>query len=566
MKLLIFTAVFSITFFYAGFSQSAAYQSASNSALKPAHPKEQELIVHFEKSADIQTIIQKVNQQFPELIGLAVKKILSESVGIYLLAYDKCPDCSGLPDFLSKTPGIRSASWNQPVGFRDSIPNDPLFPGQWDMKHIGLTEVWAVTTGGFTANGDEIVVAVLDKGFDLSHQELQSNLWVNPGEIPGDGIDNDGDGLVDDFYGWNFRLNSPSFILEKHGTWVTGIIGAKGNNGIGLAGVNWNVKIMFLGVEFADQVVSAFDYVLKKRKLYNETNGQQGAFVVVTNGSFGIDGVQCSEQPIWGAMYDPLGEAGVLSVAATANENWNVDEVGDIPTSCPSEYLIAVTSTDSLDQRVSNAAFGKINVDLGAPGKETVTTTTANQFREDFGGTSSACPHVAGSVALLYSLPCTEIADLAKTQPQQAAQLIRDAILNNVDPVASLKDKTATGGRLNVFEAMKYLHAWCIGWPEERAAGDFKKIYIEEQGIVRIFPNPVTNVLHIDYSNEDFTDIRLRVFNVLGQEVMFMPGSTTVAFENQRIDLDVSNWPPGTYFLTLSDINRKVVRKFVKGL
>lgn len=526
--------------------------------------KKRELIVQFRSGAGIEQLIEKTNDALAGVTGFQVKKVLSEKMGIYLLGFENCLDCENLDEFLRLQPDVISASWNRPVEFRDSIPNDPLFGNQWDMERIGLPAVWHVSTGGLTANGDEIVVAVLDKGFDLFHEDLKDNVWQNPAEIPNDGIDNDGNGFVDDINGWNFRDSAPFFPLADHGTWVSGIIGGKGNNGIGMAGTNWNVKMMFLSVVFADEVVSAFDYVLKMRELYHETNGEKGAFIVVTNGSFGIDGVHCSEQPAWGAMYDPLGEAGILSVAATANENWDVDEIGDIPTSCTSEYLIAVTSTDRDDLRVSNAAFGKTSIDLAAPGKTTTTTNTVNRYNEAFGGTSSACPHVAGSIALLYSMPCTGLAALAHEQPHAAARLLRDAILKNADLLPDLRDKTVTGGRLNVFESMKYLHAWCIAKTEERSAGNFRETYIEEKNVIRVYPNPVSDLLTIDYSNEDFTDISVTVFNSLGQKMVLPFSDNTQPFVNQQITIDVTHWPSGAYFINLLDSDKKITKKFVK--
>ena len=522
-----------------------------------------DIIVQFQPGVAEADFVEKMAAQLPSAVGLKLKKPLAPRFGIYLLSFENDLENASLPAFLEKQSQVKSARFDQAVTFRDSIPNDPLFETQWDMKLIEAPQVWEISTGGQTAVSDEIVVAVLDKGFDLSHEEFAGSIWQNPGEIPGDGNDNDGNGYADDVNGWNFRDSSPEFSVENHGTWVAGTIGAKGNNGKGLAGVNWNVKLMFLGVEYASEVVEAFQYVLALREKYNQTNGAEGAFVVVTNGSFGLDGVACEEQPTWGESYDPLGEAGVLSVAATANEDWDVDVQGDIPTSCPSEYLISVTSTDSNDLRAPNAAYGKVSIDLAAPGKGTTTTNTLQRYKEDFGGTSSACPHVAGGVALLYSLPCSDLAASAKTQPAQTARLVRDAIFEGVDPVASLQDKTATGGRLNLFNSMVYLHSYCIAHVEERAAGNFHEVYTEEIGFVRLRPNPVHDELVVEFSTVEFADFPVRVFNAFGQEITTKT-ATAEPFVNQTLTLDVSDWANGTYFISYLENGKKTTRKFVK--
>jgi hypothetical protein len=243
-----------------------------------------------------------------------------------------------------------------------------------------------------------------------------------------------------------------------------------------------------------------------------------------------------------------------------------VDEVGDIPTSCTSQYLITVTNTDSNDVKAPNAAFGKTTIDLAAPGAGTITTSTQNEYREGFSGTSSACPHVAGAVALLYSLPCKDLADMMKAQPSQAALMMKTAILDNVYPVSNLKDKTQTGGRLDVYESMKYLHSYCIGTPEERTAGNFKSIYFGKKGFMNVYPNPVNTmngILTIDYRNMDFATMELRVFNTLGQAVQFPLDASVSPFEIQQVQLDVSNFPPGTYYLNLFDKSQKIAQKFV---
>ncbi len=523
-----------------------------------------DILVQFQPGVDVPAFAAKMEAQLPGFTGLKLKKKVAPRFGYYLLTFQYDPAVISMPDFLQSQPQVISASWNERVQWRDSIPNDPLFDGQWDMERIELPKVWSISTGGTTILGDTIVIAVMDKGFDIFHPDLVDNMWNNPGEIPGDGIDNDGNGYVDDIHGWNFRFGSPVYTVEKHGTWVSGILGAEGNNAKGPAGTNWNVKLMYLGVDFVDEVVSAFAYVHDMRERYNNSNGQEGAFVVVTNGSFGIDKTPCEAQPQWGAMYDPLGEVGVLSVAATANENWDVDELGDIPTSCTSEFLISVTNTDQDDNKVTNAAWGLQSIDLGAPGKNTSTTTTQNQYKTNFGGTSSACPHVAGSVALLYSLPCTDLITLAKSQPIEAARLVRDAIFEGTDPVADLQDKTVTGGRLNVYNAMEYLHSYCIARTGERSAGNFKEIYFSGKNIIRLYPNPVTESLFIDYGTDGFNTFTVRVFNALGEEVRFPATRETMPFNGQILELDVSDWASGTYFISISGNEKSVARKFVK--
>jgi hypothetical protein len=529
--------------------------------------KSNQLIVQLKEGAKIEQFVKRIHLMSGPIhpdFTIGYLKSLSKRKNIHLfnLSYGSTKE-STLNFFLDQ-PEVLSASWNAPVQFRDSIPNDELYPTQWNMERIGAPKVWEVTTGGTSFHGHEIVVAVLDKGFDLTHPDLVPNYWKNEAETPNDGIDNDGNGFVDDVYGWNFRQNSPIFPVERHGTSVNGIIGAVGNNGIGTAGINWNIKMMPLAIEYVDEVIAAFDYVLEMRERYNQSNGSEGAFVVATNGSFGIDGAPCDEYPQWSSMYDPMGQAGVLSVAATANQEWDVDQVGDIPTSCESEFLITVTNTGQDDNRADGSAFGKETIDLGAPGQSTSTTSLAAGYREDFSGTSSACPHVSGAIALLYSLPCAFIDSMALSAPATAAAMMRDAVLKNTAPIASLADETVTGGRLDVYEAMKYLHAYCIASEKEQAAGDFKEIYLGEKDLIRVRPNPTSDFLYIDYSSLDFRPLRIRVYNMLGQKMIADLEVEPTPFEEQTVKLNVSDWAAGMYVVNLFDLSRKISFKFRK--
>ncbi len=376
---------------------------------------------------------------------------------------------------------VRTLQRNHVGAYRDGlIPSDPEFNRQWHHANDGTSGVagadvstpaaWNITTGGLTATGDTIVVAVVDIGFDLEHPDLVGNIWINHAEIPDNGIDDDGNGYIDDIYGWNATERNPHFpAFGTHGTHVSGMIGARGDNGVGVTGINWNIKIMHIQLDWVIEadILEAYDYILTQRKLYNESGGAAGSFVVATNSSWGVDFGQPSDAPLWCAFYDSLGHAGILSAASTANANTNVDISGDLPTACESEFLISVTSSDASDNK-SFAAFGATTIDLAAPGENVYLPIRNNRYGA-VTGTSFASPLVAGMIGLMYSAPCDGFMATVKEDPAAAARLIKEIILGTVDQKPSFANRTVSGGRANVFAAVDGLMAICSACPAPAA-------------------------------------------------------------------------------------------------
>jgi hypothetical protein len=300
---------------------------------------------------------------------------------------------------------------------------------------------------------------VLDNGFNLNHDDIR--FWKNTNEIPNNGIDDDNNGYIDDYHGWNGITQTGVIPLEEHGLNVAGVIGAIGNNNKGISGVNWNVKILPViawGVYSSlteDVVIEAYGYVYTMRKLYNETNGLQGAFIVATNSSFGIDNGDPDDFPYWCTMYDKLGSIGILSCAAAPNANVNVDIVGDMPTTCSSEFLISVTNTTSNDFKHAKAGYGVNSIDIGAPGTNIYTTSHIydNGYISET-GTSLASPQVAGVIALMYAAMPQFMIQAYKSNPANFALLVKQYLLDGTDRIIGLNGWIASG-RLNAYKALR---------------------------------------------------------------------------------------------------------------
>jgi subtilisin family serine protease len=323
---------------------------------------------------------------------------------------------------------------------------------------------------------------------------------------------------------------------------------------LGISGINWNSKLLLVsGVSNIGEVIKALEYIYLLKKTYLDSNGTTGANVVVNNFSGGLRRLFPEDFPSWCEMYDLLGEVGILSVGAVANENFNVETEGDLPTLCSSDYLLMVTNTNSSNEKVLDAAYGKISVDLGAPGENITSTSIGNDY-ENISGTSASAPHVTGVVGLLHSLPCTSLADLSFSSPQDAALLVKNAVLNGTQISQSLTN-TVSGGRLNAFQAMVQLQDLCGSQRSNELS-------------LNIFPNIISgeeNEVKLNYqtTNTDLHSIRL--FDSQGRLILkedFIPP----LFENRSIRIDLSGTPlsKGVFFMQLSNSSEQVSQHLVK--
>ena len=324
---------------------------------------------------------QQDAEKFSSAYGLEWSQALSPRAHIHLLRVQE--ETTSAQDWavlraLQNDPRLEAAQFNHEVQNRETEPNDPQLPQQWHHVQSGDHDIdsdlaWDITTGGAAADGSRIVVAVLEGGgSNYNHVDLIDNHWVNTEEIPDNGIDDDDNGFVDDYNGWNSGANNDDIAAGGHGTSVSGMIGATGDNGLGGVGVNWDVDIMQVdmgnGLSEAN-VIAAYNYPYEMRAIFNESNGARGAFVVATNASWGIDLANPANYPVWCAYYDDLGEQGILNCGATANAQYNIDTQGDMPTGCSSPYMVSVTATNDNDVRTFSG-YGATTIDLGAPGDQ----------------------------------------------------------------------------------------------------------------------------------------------------------------------------------------------------
>jgi serine protease len=332
-----------------------------------------------------------------------------------------------------RLPGVLAAEPDYTIGVA-AIPNDPSFGSLYGLNNTGQSNgtadadidapaAWDVARG----TGAKIV-AVIDTGVDYTHPDLAANMWRNPGETAGNGVDDDGNGFVDDVFGADFANNDGNPMDDNsHGTHVSGTIGAVGDNGVGVTGVAWTTRIMalkFLGANGSgstSNAVRAINYAVAK-----------GADIL--NNSWGGGGYSSTLM----TAIQNANAAGVIFVAAAGNESSNTDAAPSYPAGYNVPNVISVASTDRNDNLSSFSNYGATTVDVGAPGSSILSTVPGGGYAT-YSGTSMATPHVSGALAVYWD-----------ANPSLTAAQVVQQLYTSLDPLPSLAGRTVTGGRLNL--------------------------------------------------------------------------------------------------------------------
>ncbi|MCJ8271029.1 MAG: S8 family serine peptidase [Psychrosphaera sp.] len=326
----------------------------------------------------------------------------------------------------------------------NDLPSDPAFYKLWGLNNTGQTrgtadadidapEAWKITTGS-----KDIAIGIIDTGIDYNHPDLVGNMWTNPNEIPGDGIDNAGNGYIDDIHGINTATGSGDPMDDhSHGTHVAGTIGASANNHMGIAGVNHHTSM--IGCKFIKasgggsigDAIKCLDYFIDLKLA--------GTDVRLTNNSWG--GGSRSE-----AMVEALQrshEAGMLFVSSAGNAGEDNDAVPHYPSSYEADSILSVASTTHMDNKSGFSNYGKTSVDLGAPGSDIYSTMPNDRYASK-SGTSMASPHAAGVAALILA-----------ANPGLSHTELKTLMMESGDALPALENNTVSGKRINVASAIE---------------------------------------------------------------------------------------------------------------
>jgi subtilisin family serine protease len=427
---------------------TSAAAPATSDKIQAEEYKSDEIIVKFREGtseSNKNQLLAMISGKMKKQVHTKAMELAGDREGFYVVK-----TTMGVTQALTHAKAFSGIEFAEPnyIYTHAATANDPYATVDylWGM-HTGFGSQATTAWGNNHTGSKAVYVGIIDEGVDYTHPDLTDNVWTNPGEIAGNGIDDDGDGYADDVHGWDFYNNDNSTFdgaEDDHGTHVAGTIGAKGNNGVGVAGMNWDVNIIsakFLGPNggsLAD-AVEAIDYMVNLKKT-------KGINIVALNNSWGGGGYS---DALFQAI-ERANQAGILFIAAAGNGNsagvgYDIDKQKSYPASYSNANVIAVAAIDKNGALAKWSNYGAKSVDLGAPGVDVASTYPGNQYAY-MSGTSMATPHVTGAAALYAATN-----GLKPTTASQAA-VIKDAIITAAKntKTQSLNRKTVTGGRLNV--------------------------------------------------------------------------------------------------------------------
>lgn len=375
-----------------------------------------------------------------QLNGFVTQKISGQDIVVVKKAVFQTNDSA--VKSLNENPMVEIAEPNF-IYRINKAPSDPMYAQTWGLGNIGQADPKnQVGVAGIDINAErawdiqtgtrEKIIAVIDTGIDHTHPDLKDNMWQNEAEAAGTaGVDDDNNGVVDDIYGYNAITGTGNAKDDQgHGSHCAGTIGARANNGIGVAGVNWDVRMM--SVKFLDaggsgslaDAIKAIDYATK-----------MGAHIM--SNSWGGGGFS---QTLLDAI-ERSNAAGAVFIAAAGNDNNNNDNSPTYPSTYQVANVISVAAIDNRGARADFSSYGKKTVHLGAPGVNVMSTTGGGY--KSYSGTSMATPHVAGVAALLWA-----------NEPNLTAAEVKARLVATTRPLASMKGKTRTGGMVDAYGAL----------------------------------------------------------------------------------------------------------------
>lgn len=470
---------------------------------------------------------------------------------IYLVRFADYFSAQQEDQILKNNKAISIYQKNFKLNERSCKPNDPEYSKQWNLVKMQIEDIWCFKNDGISPLGDTIVIGVIDEGFDYTLADLKRNIFINKFEIPDNGIDDDNNDYIDDYYGFNPLSFNPGdeHNLKNHGTNIAGLVGAIGNNKIGVSGTNQNIKMLICDAANDASLITCYSYFYKMKDEYLKSDGKKGAYVVASTISLGYDTDFVDDHPLICPLYDKLGNIGILNVCATVNRpDHDVSILGDIPSLCPSLHLIAVTNTDKNDQKVLDAGFSKEFIDIGASGENVTVMGLGGVIREESGCSLSA-PQVGGTIALLNQF-CPKFNALSKSNPRQASLLMRQFILECGDENASLNGITTSGRRMNALKSLKCLDAYCQDSKRDTFA-------------LTIKPNPVYDDLNLNIQLEAFGNYSIKVCNILGQWI-FNQSYVNQPGQLSDLKINTNGWISGVYFVVLEFGDKKTSQAILK--